>query len=147
MSHPNHGKRYVFLDPVSSGTGLGWMFVIVAAPTGVVYQNQGGGLRCAQYEQEGYLIPLLGRRLDDELRAIFVRELKKQGSSGLDWPADLLDRLRAAVGFSVSSSDNRDDALPTPLVLDESRLAQADEAWVPVLTPDGPGILVWENSD
>ncbi|NEB05263.1 DUF6210 family protein [Streptomyces sp. SID13726] len=26
---------------------------------------------------------------------------------------------------------------PAPLVLDESRLAEPDEAWVPVLTPDG----------
>ncbi|WP_328753160.1 DUF6210 family protein [Streptomyces sp. NBC_00285] len=34
-----------------------------------------------------------------------------------------------------------------PLLLDESRLAEADEAWVPVLTPDGPGVLTWENSD
>ncbi|MBD0689739.1 DUF6210 family protein [Streptomyces sp. CBMA123] len=147
MAHTTDDKRYVFLDPVSSGAGLGWMFVIVAAPTGVIYQNQAGGLTCAQYEQEGYLIPILGRELDDELRAIFVRELRKQGSSGLDWPADLLDRLRAAVAFSVYASTNRDDAFPTPLVLDESRLPEADEAWVPVLTPDGPGILVWENSD
>ncbi|WUO43891.1 DUF6210 family protein [Streptomyces sp. NBC_00285] len=33
------------------------------------------------------------------------------------------------------------------MLLDESRLAEADEAWVPVLTPDGPGVLTWENSD
>ncbi|MER7672377.1 DUF6210 family protein [Kitasatospora sp. NPDC096128] len=147
MADANDGKRYVFLDPDGSGTGRGWMFVIVAAPTGVVYQNQGGGLGCVQYEQEGYLIPILGRDLDDELQSIFVRTLKMQGSRRLDWPPELLDRLRAAVGFHLYGSTNRDEAFPAPLALDESRLSEADEAWVPVLTPDGPGVLVWENSD
>ncbi|MGC5021856.1 DUF6210 family protein [Micromonospora sp. DT47] len=35
---------------------------------------------------------------------------------------------------------------PHPLRWDESR-READEAWVPVLTPAGPGVLVWANSD
>jgi hypothetical protein len=39
------------------------------------------------------------------------------------------------------------NATPHPLRLDERHLSDADEAWVPVLTPDGPGILVWSNSD
>ncbi|MGW9028169.1 DUF6210 family protein [Streptomyces sp. NPDC055722] len=47
----------------------------------------------------------------------------------------------------VYGSANREDLFPTALVLDESRLAEIDEAWVPVVTPDGPGVLVWENSD
>ncbi|MBE8470821.1 DUF6210 family protein [Streptomyces justiciae] len=141
-------KRYVFLDPDGSGTERGWAFVVVAAPTGVVYQTQGGGFGCVPYEQEGYLIPLFGRDLDDDLKAIFVGELKGQGARGLDWPPELLDRLRDAVAeFRVYGSANRDDTWPAALALDESRLSEADEAWVPVLTPDGPGFLAWENSD
>jgi hypothetical protein len=38
-------------------------------------------------------------------------------------------------------------AEPVPLVLGESRIDQFDEAWLPVLTPDGPGVLWWSNSD
>lgn len=140
-------KRYVCLDPDGTGADQGWMFVVVAAPTGVVHQNQGGGYGCIPYEQEGYLLPVFGRGLDDELKQIFVRELKGWGSRGLDWPEELLARLRKAVAVHVHGSDNRDDTWPSPLVLDESRLAEADEAWVPVLTPDGPGFLAWENSD
>ncbi|MGS2617385.1 DUF6210 family protein [Micromonospora sp. LZ34] len=34
-----------------------------------------------------------------------------------------------------------------PLRLDESRMREVDEAWVPVITPDGSGVLVWFNSD
>ncbi|MGO4755221.1 DUF6210 family protein, partial [Streptomyces sp. 2MCAF27] len=36
---------------------------------------------------------------------------------------------------------------PRSLRLDEGRLAEADEAWIPVTTPDGPGELLWCNSD
>ncbi|MFD9003063.1 DUF6210 family protein [Streptomyces sp. NPDC059582] len=31
--------------------------------------------------------------------------------------------------------------------LDENRIRDTDEAWVPVITPDGPGLLLWANSD
>jgi hypothetical protein len=85
-------KRYVFLDPDGTGTDQDWMFVVVAAPTGVVYRTQ-----------------------------------------------ELLVRLRKAVAVHLYGSANGDDTWPSPLVLDESRLAEADEAWLPVLTPDGPG--------
>ncbi|MFJ3673123.1 DUF6210 family protein [Streptomyces sp. NPDC090106] len=138
--------RYVFLDP--DGTGQGWAHLVVAAPTGVVHQTQGGGHGCVPYEQEGYLIPLFGRNLTEDLEALFVGELKGWGTRGRQWPDGLLARLRSAVAaFHVYGSAHRDDTWPAPLALDESRLAKADEAWVPVLTPDGPGYLTWENSD
>jgi hypothetical protein len=34
-----------------------------------------------------------------------------------------------------------------PLQIDEGRGDELDEAWIPVLTPDGPGYLAWINSD
>ncbi|KDN86975.1 DUF6210 family protein [Kitasatospora cheerisanensis] len=148
MTEAEAGKRHIVLDPDGCGADQGWMFVIVAAPTGVVYQNQGGGYGCLQYQQEGYLIPLFGPDLDEALQEIFVGELKGCGSRRLDWPPALLDRLRMAVDqYGVYGSGRHEDTFPTPLVLDESRLSEVDEAWVPVLTPDGPGVLVWENSD
>ncbi|MFE4652331.1 DUF6210 family protein [Streptomyces sp. NPDC056707] len=140
------GKRHIYLDP--DGCGSGWVFVIVAAPTGVVYQNQCGGYSCAQYEQEGYLVPLFGADLDAELNEIFVGELRGWGMRGQEWPVELLDRLRAAVNsFAVYGSGRHHELYPTALVLDESRFAEAAEAWIPVVGPDGPGVLVWENSD
>ncbi|MFJ5235125.1 DUF6210 family protein [Kitasatospora sp. NPDC088391] len=141
MADTDGDKRYVFLDPDSSGAGQGWVFAVVAAPTGVVYQTQGGGFGCVQYQQEGYLVPLPPRNLDDDLRALFTGALAGQGARGLDWPPDLLDRLRTAV------TAHHYGAPGVPLALDESRLPEADEAWLPVLTPDGPGTLVWENCD
>ena len=34
-----------------------------------------------------------------------------------------------------------------PLALDRSRIDEICEAWVPVVTPDGPGILLYGNCD
>ncbi|MGW3119963.1 hypothetical protein ACWDBW_22930 [Streptomyces sp. NPDC001107] len=45
------GKRRLFLD--LEGNDNGTAFVIVAAPTGVVYEIQGGGHGCVPYELEG----------------------------------------------------------------------------------------------
>lgn len=134
--------RRVFLDLEDTG----WVFVVVAAPTGVVYEVQ-GGFGCVPYAQEGYLLPVAGNDPAGDLKDLFVGELKGAGAAGMDWPPPLLDRLRTAVALLVHGSANRDDLFPAPLVLDESRLSEADEAWVPVLTPDGPGVLTWENSD
>ncbi|MEU8920442.1 DUF6210 family protein [Kitasatospora sp. NPDC048545] len=139
-------KRHVYLDP--DGCGGGWVFVIVAAPTGVVYRTQCGGYACAQYEQEGYLSPHYGTDLDTDLKAFFVGELKGYGTRGRMWQPDELARLRSLVDdLGIYGADRYDELYPPSLVLDESRLAELAEAWVPVVTPDGPGVLVWENSD
>ncbi|GAV44218.1 DUF6210 family protein [Streptomyces acidiscabies] len=131
--------RRIVLDPEGSGTG--WLCVIVAASTGVVYEVQGGGHACVPYEQEGYLIPLFAPDADSDLKRLFT-----EGGDAHD-PA-FRDRLRTAVAdLRLYGSANRDDTWPARLALDEARLAEADEAWIPVLTPDGPGIVVWENSD
>ncbi|MFI9365230.1 DUF6210 family protein [Kitasatospora sp. NPDC053057] len=120
----------------------------MAAPTGVVHQNQCGGHACARYEQEGYLVPLSGTDLDEDMNEIFVGELKGWDKCGLEWPAGVLDRLRAAVdSLGMYGSGRSGDLYPPPLVLDEPWLSEAAEAWIPVITADGPGVLVWENSD
>jgi hypothetical protein len=63
-----------------------------------------------------------------------------------------MTRLREAVAKIATQAPGQtpDDLLSRewkPLALDESRLSDLDEAWVPVLTAHGPGALVWNNSD
>ena len=55
--------------------------------------------------------------------------------------------IRGAVSLLVMMSSTRLGNPEMQIELDESRFYEIDEAWVPVATPDGPGILTWENSD
>lgn len=144
-------RRYVFLDP--DGTlDDEWIHAIVEAPTGIMYGQQYGGTANLEGWAEGYLVPLSSADSLAELTDIFERALRGTGAAWpFEWPPDLLERLRRAVnrtwfwpsgGTTELSAETRER-----LVLDESRMQLLDEAWVPVLTPDGPGILVWLNSD
>ncbi|RFS83219.1 hypothetical protein D0T12_24020 [Actinomadura spongiicola] len=105
---------------------------------------------------EGHLVPVggvdqvSGRDGRAELREIFERAMRGSGRTGAGLTADLLDRVRSAVGVlhywtSGRTREGTPDRVPPRI--DESRVDELDEAWIPVRTPDGPGVLVWDNSD
>jgi hypothetical protein len=138
-------RRFVFLHP--DGIAEGWLYVVVRAGTGVLYQQQYGGTACRQGEVEGFLVPVAGADALDELRELFERHFRGAGTGNHPWPDDERDRLRRIVaGVTYWACDGLTEE-PHGLRLDDSRMHEADEAWVPVLTPDGPGVLVWFNSD
>jgi hypothetical protein len=107
---------------------------------------------------EGYLLPvsaLSGGDCEESVTAL--REIFEVDLVGWGWRDDaaqgpLMTRLREAVAKIATEGPGQtaDDLLSrewTALALDESRLGDLDEAWVPVLTSHGPGTLVWGNSD
>ncbi|WP_026413954.1 DUF6210 family protein [Actinomadura oligospora] len=142
MPPPHH----VFLDP--DGSIGSWVFAVVEAPTGVVYQQQYGGTACRQGEVEGFLVPLHASDALAGLRDLFEKHFRGSGTWNYTWPdeqerarlRDLVEQIR------YWTSDGQTDE-PHPLKLDAARIHEADEAWIPVLTPDGPGLLLWPNSD
>lgn len=138
--------RFVFLDP--DGTMPGdWIHVVVEAPTGVVHQQQYGGTACRQGQVEGFLVPVSGGDALGPLRELFEGDFKGAGVHSRPWPDGARERLRRTVaGIPYWACDGRDEERCF-LRLDEDRFHEVDEAWVPVVTPDGPGILVWRNSD
>jgi hypothetical protein len=131
---------------------------VIAAPTGVIYQHQCAGIACEVRQVEGYLVPLGGLKFDADAGAINPAEFTALfhagencawGMSGAAFPADRLSGLRSLVG-SVTFWDIGEDGevtARTHLHLDESRLSEQAEAWVPVVTPAGRGILMWNNCD
>ena len=148
--------RRVFLDP--DGTfPSGWLGVIVAASTGVVYANQCAGVGCDQREQEGYYVPVGRAKLDASDGNIDTWDLTLpfHDKRGCDWsrvgeriPPECVAALEkevAAIPFWTTTTCGSDER--ASLLLDRARLAEIAEAWVPVITPDGPGILVWDNCD
>ncbi len=158
--------RKVVVDP--DGTGQSYLGVIVQHATGVEYEQQCAGVECAMRTVEGYYVPLGGWKTDpdagrvewDELTNVFHRGVGPvgcpfggapwpSGSTNLRLPADRLEELRSAVAAIPywGPEDGPENQRRTGLRLDETRLGELAEAWVPVITPDGPGILTWPNCD
>lgn len=125
----------------------GWLYVVVEAPTHVFYRQQYGGTACRQGQQEGFLVPVAGADALDELRQLFEKDFRGAGAWNYQWLGEELARLRRIVGGISYWACDELSAEPHALRLDESRIRETDEAWVPVLSPDGPGMLVWSNSD
>ena len=134
------------------------MVAVIAAPTGVVYQHQCAGVACEVRQIEGYLVPLGGLKFEADAGPINPAEFTAPfhsgescvcGISGAALSADRLSWLRSLVA-SVTFWDIAPDGEVTSrsrLRLDESRLRELAEAWVPVVTPAGSGILMWNNCD
>ncbi|MFD5560053.1 DUF6210 family protein [Kitasatospora griseola] len=139
-------RRVVFLDPDGTSGG-GWLFALVEAPTRVVHQHQYGGTACRMGQVEGFLMPLFAPAALDALRELFERHFRGAGTWSHSWPDDERHRLRAIVATVRYWTSDGTTEQPHPLCLDETRLDRAEEAWVPVLTPDGPAVLVRSNSD
>lgn len=138
-------RRFVTLD--QDGTADGWLHVVVKAQTGVSYQQQYDGHMCRQGRVEGFLVPVFGPDGLTALRNLFERDLAGAGTWNHSWPDDERERLRGIIeSIPYWASDGHTEELHA-LRLDESRISDTDEAWVPVITPDGPGLLLWPNSD
>jgi hypothetical protein len=131
--------------------------VVIASPTGVVYQHQCAGIACEARQVEGYLVPLGGLKFDADAGSINAAEFTRlfhagescAYGSGAALPPDRLSGLRSLVA-SVTFWDIAEDGevkARTHLELDEARLSELAEAWVPVITPAGSGILMWNNCD
>ena len=135
----------MFLDP--DGSAPDWAHLVIEWPSNVLYQHQYGGTANRQGEVEGYLVPVDVAEARPLLDDVFLRRLKGAGSWGKDLEPDLLECVRRAVGTIQFWPDTEGAPAREPLTLDESRLHQLDEAWIPVETSDGPGVLVWNNSD
>ncbi|GGQ69528.1 DUF6210 family protein [Kitasatospora griseola] len=92
-------------------------------------------------------MPLFAPAALDAPRELFELRFRGAGARCHAWSDEERRRLRAIVETVRHWACDGVTELPRPLRLDETRLDRADEAWVPVLTPDGPAVLVWSNPD
>jgi hypothetical protein len=133
-----------FTLPTDGGVPEQNMLVLVPSETGLVYEHQYGGLSPRHAEVEGFLVPAWAHpKARDALDQLFSVDL---GGNGVrdDDRSEVVSRVGDAVArILYCGTDDR----MAPLRIDEERVDEMDEAWVPVLTPDGPAYLTWTNSD
>jgi hypothetical protein len=150
----------VVLDP--DGTARSYLGLVVLHPTGVVYEQQCGGTEAQTRSAEGYFVPLGGVAYDPGQRPVTIEDLTAvfhhrggcayggEATSGRpELPPQRLDKLRALVEtipYWTFRSDGETDARGR-LRLDEGKTMELMESWVPVMTPDGAGVLTWPNCD
>lgn len=151
-------KAYIFLDP--DGTQEFGSLVIVAAPTGVVYAHQCGGLTCEDRELEGFAVPVGGPSAARPFRTFFLQEFHgnppvpgNRGSLMLGpwWTDAQITELQAlveqiALWKTYAPKSGMDDER-TFLKLELDRLDELTEAWIPVHMAYGRGVLIFANSD
>lgn len=145
--------RFVYLDP--DGTFPEWLTLIVRHETGVIYGTQCAGVATEQRFIEGYAVPIGGSKYDVDEGGIRVGAFQDvfhdQGACKWNWtgyalPAERLALLKNLVEeIPYWCLDGRDRKYS--LRIDATRLAQLAEGWIPVETPDGPGVLLHDNCD
>jgi hypothetical protein len=147
--------RFVYLDPEECWPY--WLAVIIEHPTGVVYGQQCGGTATDQRYVEGYYVPLGGARLDaadGPLESLDFTSLFHNGARCTHgWgiqslPEDRLNKLRSYIEeIPYWHHTNLHNYVRERVRIDVDRVGEICEAWVPVVTPEGKGILVWANCD
>ncbi len=147
------------LAVVDTGLLLDCAAIIVAAPTGVVYEHQAGGTQCAHPRLEGFLVPVADETGSHS--SALARHFSDAPYLGTGF-APIEVGGRACRGITVRTADWLEHSvLPRWARVDRSRLDESAEAWVhlkvsndpnqvsPGITLDTPrdGVLVWLNSD
>jgi Family of unknown function (DUF6210) len=136
----------IFLDP--AGTIGQMLLLIVRANTGVVYEQQCGGYLCEQRKMEGFLIPVGGAEAAEKIYDWFWKNFKGHCYDGKNqFTPTQLEELKSLVGGVRCWIQSGDESEPRQLELDVERIAECVEAWIPVVTPFGKGILTLGNSD
>ena len=140
----------VLLDP--DGTLRSGLYVIVEFSTGVVYSTQCAGLATEDRSIEGFLIPVGGpaqaQRIYDWFWSKFKGNCYPTAGSGNPWDPGKISELRELVSeVPCWSIDKHGKDQRSFLQLDESSMDECVEAWIPVTTPFGPGVLTLDNSD
>ncbi|MCZ7647598.1 MAG: DUF6210 family protein [Planctomycetota bacterium] len=149
----SNSARLVYID--ADGTLHDWMVVVVRHATGVIYGTQCDGHACDQRFVEGYAVPVGGKYdTDMEGERISSKQLTAPFHDGGHWnaffnmPEAMLASLKVAVRqIPFWKHNSEDDCSRGRLEIDMDRLHEICEAWVPVRTPDGLGVLLWPNCD
>jgi len=128
-----------------------YLLIIVVAPTGVIYSQQCGGYGCDQRSLEGFVVQVGDEKSPGIIYDWFWKHFEGTCMNAAQWNDDNiaeLEKLIAGVSCWYLDPDGRSVLGDLEyLKLDRERMDECVEAWIPVLSPYGPAILVLHNSD
>lgn len=135
--------------PINADGMLGdYLLLIVLAPTHIYYTHQCGGYSCDQKRAEGFLVPVGVANDLERLNHWFELTFGGFCMDASVWDAKKTESLaRIIAKIQCWHSDEEGNDQVHYLKLDRSRMSECIEAWIPVLSPYGAGILVLANSD
>ena len=139
-------KIYVFIDP--DGTHRNYLYVIVNSPTGIIYSSQCEGLSTTEKSIEGFIVPLDEEKYSSRFIEFFTK-YNGNPPNNIDtkWEEGDLETLSLIISDIPIWQSDMDSSSRTFLKMDFDRINDLTEAWVPVKTPYGDGILIFKNSD
>jgi Family of unknown function (DUF6210) len=136
----------VFID--ADGASEPYLLLLVLSPTNVVYAHQCGGYSCMQNSAEGFLVQIGDPGTREELYSWFQSEFDGSCMNSSVWDKSRIDALAEIVSrVSCWHTDSQGNDTRNFLVLDRGRMHQCVEAWIPVVSTYGQGIMVLKNSD
>ncbi len=126
------------------------LIVLIEHSSGIQYEVQCGGHMTERRSREGYIVPVGTAEAARPLRELFARLFRGNPppAGGNQWTSgkiNELDALVAQVPYWTRLPEGIDSR--HVLALDRDRAVDLTEAWVPVDTPDGKGVLIFKNSD
>ncbi|RYD37716.1 MAG: hypothetical protein EOP86_02800 [Verrucomicrobiaceae bacterium] len=125
-----------------------YLILIVTAETGVTYVHQCGGFACLQNSAEGFLVQVGTSDDRERLYDWFQSEFEGSCMNSSVWTPDRTAMLESLISHIACGHVNSDGVdFRHMLQLDRERMQECVEAWIPVLSPYGPGLVVLNNSD
>ncbi len=148
-------KQFVYIDP--DGTFDDWIVVVIVSKTGVVYGTQCGGTANEQRYLEGFLIPCgsLPFNIDDGRITSDILTSPFHDSRGCLWnrwdetvsETVLAEIIKNVQQVTLWHHTNVHNCTRDCLEVDLDRVYEIREAWIPVKTKFGRGVLLWNNCD
>ena len=140
-------KKYVLIDP--DGTANVGLCLVIEQETGVEYGHQCGGVATEIKSIEGFLIPLGMKDIEQDIAKFFWKEFKENCHNPNNaWPVDQIEKLSKLISkipdWQCDKIENDKKAF---LKLDVERIDDCVEAWIPILSVHGRGMLLFRNSD
>ncbi len=143
-------SQFVYID--SDGTLGDWIAIVIENKTGIIYGTQCHGVLCEQRYVEGFLIPCGGLLFNSDDGFITPALLTLPFHSGgcmynKSFQSEVSEIANIVQRIPIWHYNNINDCTRDQLELDLDRIYEICEAWIPVKTKFGRGVLLWNNCD